>query len=230
MKHFDVEAYVKTTFDDFVLTPNKHTWQSISDKFDKRQHKVKQRIAYIRIAIFTACFLHMPVSIINREDSLETGTGVLNKVWVYEVKNDAQVLDEIANGNTTTVLYPAKADTKKKNIKGAKKDKPNKRAVQFVLTNTEKEKRLPTQIASKNEENHDESSFLEPVEVTDAEIDALMEKARQTIQMERAWLKARESLKNGILADVEREVETSNEGVYQDMKRSYIKFKTVISN
>jgi hypothetical protein len=226
MKHFDVEAYAKTTFNDFVLTPNKHTWQSISDKFDKRQHKVKQRIAYIRIAIFTAFFLYMPVSIINREDSLETGTGALNKIWIYEVKNDTQ----IANGNTTTVIYPSKADTKKKNKKGVKKAKPNKGAVQLVLTNTEKEKRLPTQIASKNEENHDESSFLEPVEVTDAEIDALMEKARQTIHMERAWSKARESLKNGILADVEREVETSNEGVYQDMKRSYIKLKTVISN
>ena len=227
MKHFDVEAYAKTMLNSMAIVPEEDGWQEISEKIDKEWYSKQKKTRYIKIALVMLFLFVIPVPIEKSYENLisadDESTGIVaeNLSNHYQIHNDVVIDPEpssfiVGNGKKSDeVTSGGEAEKRKYQLASAKKLKKN------IVQNED---------IQEKEENSKAVEKLSYAVVTDAEIDSLIEKARQNLEMERALQREREAFAHEMLAEIKKETETKNQGLYHDLKRGYAKLKTVISN
>jgi hypothetical protein len=236
MKNFDIETYARKTLEGSVISPKDDTWRGLSDKLDTLYYRKRKKIIRIKAAIFIALFAYIPSATLN-SDTARNMTGLANHHQNSGIPSSVAVIDELDNGDRSTRRHRAPTTDRKETHKEKNVVTPRKKPIRLADTDDMGRNKRSREYFLKNVKNLEMPNIDTHIEVTDAEVDSLMERARQNLQMERALQEAREVMIHQMLADVEREIsdiegeiEAKNAGFYQNIKRSYTKLKTVISN
>eukprot|EP01026_Neomeris_dumetosa_P002320 TRINITY_DN106208_c0_g1_i3.p1 TRINITY_DN106208_c0_g1~~TRINITY_DN106208_c0_g1_i3.p1 ORF type:complete len:229 (-),score=23.38 TRINITY_DN106208_c0_g1_i3:31-717(-) len=228
MKHFDVEDYAKELLVGYTLKPNESTWPKLLDKLSEAEQKNRKQRYYIKGATFLV-ILMLGIGFTNE--------GIEDQVSTPFIDTQINLI-----GDEPEVLHPAQkreVRTKKSGllIKATTEKKVSIKE-RRVVVETKKKAFIGSDTSTENiyvEKNigaTNTSSESWNLEVTEAEIDDLMRKARQNVERQRALLRMRKVLAIKMLAEIEEEIEHQQHrnGISQSLKYGFVKLKDAIAN
>jgi hypothetical protein len=228
MKHFDVEAYAKELLEGYTLKPNESTWPKLLDKLNEAEQKKRKQGYYVKGATFLVILM--------------LGIGFTNEGIEDQVSKP--FIDTQVNliGNEPRGLHPAQTQEVRTEKSGSLIIAPNNKKVSVkgrgMVVGTKKKVSISSDTSTenvyvvKNITATNTSSESRNLEVTEAEIDDLMSKARQNVERQRALLRMRKVLAIEMLAEIEEEIEHQQhrDGLSQSLKYGFVKLKDAIAN
>ncbi len=228
MKHFDVEGYAKELLEGCTLKPNESTWPKLLDKLSEAEQKNRKQGYYIKGATFLV-ILMLGIGFTNE--------GIEDQVSMPFIDTQVNLI-----GDEPEVLHPAQTREVRTEKSGLLIKAPTNKKVSIkgrgMAVETKKKAPISSDTSMENiyvEKNiaaTNTSPESRNLEVTEAEIDDLMSKARQNVERQRALLRMRKVLAIEMLAEIEKEIEhqQNRNGLSQSLKYGFVKVKDAIAN
>jgi hypothetical protein len=255
MKRFDIETYSKSTLKGYTLTPNKGVWEELSRKLDKKDQKkvhIKtcvKAVLYVFIGAFIYGLGLMTDSSDNRGalQYLETHQNTkiikglntpITDTEVQEMVIDPRVFNS-GTGNISTTKKENNPNEAKKNEAKKIVKRDDLKIVKRDDLKTVATRKLPSRkVLTGNNENFKGYSTHPKVQVTDAEIDDLLNIARKNIQKESVFGKNKETrlsapkqgLSNSSHMDTVMNVDSRNLPFQNNIFRELMKIKYAFAN
>lgn len=241
MKRFDIETYSRSTLKDHTLTPKNGAWQFLSDKLDQLEHKKRLRTAWIKAALFIAVFIYgvvltkdssdrhgiMPLTETNGDTINIQNKNIRAANKAYPEAWEKTIGPLVSENSASNHTAPKIEDTT---------HGPNK-ALKRAGPKTGGGEKMPLgKILANQTRNLKDFGFPPKPQVTDAEIDALMRKARENIRRGRAYKHeemalspARSTLAHTAVVEEEDDPNSGNLSI-NNIFREFMKIKSTFAN
>lgn len=226
MKRFDIELLVRSTLRDYTLTPKRISWFQLLDQLQKQEQKRDQKIIFRKIVLFISVFLVGFSSVRNKS---------LQYVEIPPLEKSRTVIPtsdiEVEKGDKASLVARNTVSTSKNEQVAVQEKVPQQDEL------SDKIKSAALEVLPANKRSPEDLHISPGIKVTDAEIESLLQKARENIEMKRILLKqqeilpAQEFLVDAI--DIEEEIEpkgTNTEVAFNIYLREFLKIKSVFAN
>ena len=232
MKHFNIDALAKTLFEQHILSPNTDTWHKLSEKLHHEEQKKKLKKLQVKVvSALIALFLGFGFTY-DTNHRLDITTFINSE----NTDNDGLEYGFYRYQNTVMSSDIALVATKLKSTDVVPKEKGDitetkKKRVSSMSTTDKEQKTGVTKSPQKSSTLFNKFTKNSVKSVTNAEIDSLLEKAKENIQRDKALLKARQTFAYEILADVEEQMEQpDNKKLYKNLKQGFVKLRNAMAN
>ena len=235
MKRSDIDLFAKNTLENYTMTPRDGTWQRISDELDDVAYSKKRNSFRVSMGIL---LLGLLCGIQFTDDNVTTTT-------VITIEKSANPLSgpvDSKNEEVQTVALVKQSpflNKKSKSVVNTKAEKggnaadhPKGKTSENLFYNsvsvTDMDK---NQEASKMELLLEEPAISSVKEVTEAELELLLNRARTNIKRERSLTEIPKSNAHMMLAEIQSEAELPvQQRFFHDVKQGFVKLKTVLAN
>ncbi len=227
MKRYDIELFVKSTLREYTLTPKGNSWLQLLDQLQAQEQKRDQRVIFRKAFLLITVFLAGFGSVRNKS---------IQHLDIPPVENSGIIIPtediEVEKGNVVSLVASNNASTCKDDQVVMQKKIP-----QHDMHSDEVRNAALDEVLTANKRSPEELNLSSGIKVTDAEIESLMRKARENIEMKRILLKqqeilpAQEFLVDAI--DIEEEIEPKGNNMdvaFNNYLREFLKIKSVFAN
>lgn len=229
MKHFDIDAYAKEKLEGDTLRPNATVWPKLLERLYEAEQKQRKRRYYVKGGAFLV-ILMLGLGFTNE--------GIGDQVSAPFIDTGIDFMDDVPEA-----LYPSPKQTALKEKKRTLIKTTRDKEVSIMGHGTEGKTMGRESLSSDTDaqDQYDQAPMVDSkvsdratsLEVTDAEIDDLMSKARENVERERAALKEmRRTLAIEMLAEIEKEIEHQKHrnSLSQNLKHGFVRLKDAIAN
>ena len=233
MKGPDIDLFAKNTLEKYRIEPKESTWQQLSDELYNLENKKKKRSYRMSAGmLFIGLMLGLQTTIDNvtsgNAEIMEKSASVSSESDNNNVEHqsDKQVKQSAVIEKKNSLVADNKVEKSEKTIrhrKGMTSEDLFYSSTPSFYKNEKATKTIPIQ----------EEPIVEAVgeEVTDADLEHLLKRARTNIERERLMVENRKNNAINLLAEIEREDELPARKRFSvDVKQGYAKLKTVLAN
>ena len=235
MKGSNIDFYAKKTLENHTEVPKNNTWQRLSDELDdvefrKKKNSFRVSVGMLMLGLFCSLQFTGDNTTTLTDSTIEKGSNLLSGSIKTNSEQDPIIVpvkqSPVINKKSTATVV---ANTKAENIKNSVGYEKGMTSVnQFHISKPSADKSEAFEEATLPIQKDVVSSVEQ---VTEADIELLLKRARTNIERERSLTEIRKSNAHNMLTQVERDIQQPVERrLYRDVKQGFVKLKTILAN